>query len=77
MKDKYKKIVDATILFLTDCGSMEEALEYFEVQRKKHFLPRNRALFEEISIAQIAILFKLKIDNGDLILKGNKIKLRK
>ncbi len=74
MKDKYAKLVDATILDMSDSENMEEALEWFEEARHVRHVPRTKELFDELHLAQLATLFKLKIDNGDIILENNKMR---
>ena len=76
LKD-YKKIVDASILELSDCDTMEEAVEYFERIRHKEILPRTQALFDELHAGQLAQLFKIKIDARDIIIKDNVMELKK
>jgi len=77
MKDKYQRLVDETILHMTDSEDMEEALKWFEENRHTRNVPRTKELFEELHLSQLATLFKLKIDNGDIILENNKMRFAK
>ena len=71
---KLCKVVKETILHMSDCETMEEAIDYFEEARHKDQLPRTQELFDELSINQLAILFKLLLDTKQLELVNNKIR---
>ena len=66
MKQSATDLIKNTILHQIDCETLEEAIEYFEEIRHKEHLLRTKKLFKEISRAQIAILFKLLIDLGEV-----------
>lgn len=66
-------LIKATILDMSACDTFEEAINYFEEIRHINNLPKNQELFDEISKSQIAILFKLLIDLGEVGFKDNKI----
>jgi len=59
------------ILNLSDCETLEEAISYFESIRKKDSKGRTREMFDELSKAQLGILFKLLIDLGEVSFKNN------
>lgn len=65
------KLIKATILDLSDCDSLEEAISYFEGIRHIDFVKKTPALFDELSKAQIAVLFKLLIDLEEVNFKDN------
>jgi len=65
------QLIKATILDMTDCDSMPEAISYFEGIRKQEITERSRDLFDELSKSQIAVLFKLLIDLGEVGFKNN------
>ena len=74
---KLNKVLKETILHMSDCENMEEAIGYFERERHKNSLPKSLELFDEISRSQLAILFKLLLDAKQLKLVNNKIEMVK
>jgi hypothetical protein len=79
-KDKMKQedrgieLVKQNILFLSDCENMEEAISFFEERRHLPSPYRTQEYFDELNISQIAVLFKVLIDSGDVIVEDNVIK---
>lgn len=71
---KLCKVLEATILNMSDCEDMEEAVNYFEGVRHQDQMPRTKELFDELSVSQLAILFKLLIDSNQLELVDNKLR---
>ena len=69
-------LIKGTILHLTDCDTLEEAIDNFEKVRHKRYLPKSKELFDEIGASQLGILFKLLIDLGEVELEDNVIKSR-
>lgn len=70
---RLSKVLIATILEMSDCEDMKEAIEYFEENRYKPHLLKTQEYFDEININQLAILFKLLLDTNQLKLIENKI----
>lgn len=64
-------LIKATILDMTDCDTLGQAISYFEGIRKQEKTERTRELFDELLKSQIAILFKLLIDLGEVEFKNN------
>ena len=52
---------------------MEEAIEFFEERRHLPSPYRTQEHFDELVICQIAVLFKVLIDSGDVIVKDGVI----
>ncbi|KKL19621.1 hypothetical protein LCGC14_2463690 [marine sediment metagenome] len=71
---KLCKVLEATILDMSDCEDMEEAVNYFEGVRHQDGMVKTKELFDELSVNQLAILFKLLIDSNQLELVNNKIR---
>ena len=74
-KDKYLKLIKDTILFSSDCNSMKEAIDFFESKRHLPSPYKTQEFFDELVTSQLAILFKILINGGELIIKNNIIKL--
>ena len=73
-EDKSIKLIKETILHLTDCDNLQEALEDFESKRHSPSILKElgtKEAFNELSQNQIAILFKLLLDLGEVQLKDN------
>ncbi len=66
MKDKGLELVKGRILLMLDCDNIQKALEYFEEKRHKKLLPKTQELFDEMVISQVAILFKILMDAGEV-----------
>ena len=75
-KDKYLKLIKDTILFSSDCNSMKEAIDFFESRRHLPSSYKTQEFFDELVISQLAILFKILIDGGEVVVKNNVIKLK-
>ncbi len=69
----YNRKEDKLEIEMSDCDTLEEAISYFEGIRKQKGLPKTQELFDEISKSQIATLFRLLIDLGEVHLKDNVI----
>ena len=67
------ELIKTTIMEMTDCDSLEESISYFEGIKKQKGLLRTEELFDELSKAQIATLFKLLIDLKEVECKNNVI----
>ena len=79
MKKKMTKpieLIKETILLMSDTEDMEEAIEYFENNRHKSSKFRTQEFFDELVLSQIAVLFKVLIDCGEVDVIDNVIKLK-
>lgn len=70
---KIQKVLEDTILLLSDCDDIDEATIWFEEIRHLKSLPKSPELFDELCKSQVAILFKILIDAKQLKLANNKI----
>lgn len=75
-KKKALKLIKENILFLSDCDNLEEAVDYFESVRHKSSPYKTQEYFDYLVTCQLAILFKILIDLGEIKLKNNVIKLK-
>jgi len=75
-KDRGLELIKNNILFLSDSDTMEEAVEYFESIRHKDSPYKCQELFDELVKSQLAILFKILIDIGEVKINNNIISLK-
>lgn len=58
---------------MSNTNDIQEAIDFFESVRHENTMEKTKELFDEIVKSQIAILFKLLIDSGELEIKDNVI----
>ncbi len=77
-KDEIVAMIKSSIVVQTNTHSFEEAVEWFEEVRKRpKKIKKTPEVFDELISYQLATLFRLLTDIGEIEYEDNKFKIQK